>query len=102
MELVGRQLAAIPAGVWHTRLVSLDLSGNRLTAWPLPAVGSGGPSPVPGLRSLNLSDNRDISELPSGCFACCSATLRELDLSGDAFPLHACSIGLLLLSACNQ
>jgi hypothetical protein len=83
LDVSGRQLDALPASVWHTGLVSLNAAGNRLTQWPLPGVEPGQQSCLPALRSINLSDNPGIAEIPSGCFECCSGTLRQLDLSGE-------------------
>ncbi|CAE7028603.1 LRRD1 [Symbiodinium sp. KB8] len=70
-------LRALPRSLrpWEPNLRFLDLSRNRLTALPHPAVGR-----LRSLRALNVSHNK-LDSLPASL---CSLTqLRHLDISGN-------------------
>lgn len=73
------QVAAIDAAQLSgcRDLSALQLSRNRLAAWPLPAE----PGAMPALQSLSMAFN-PIRSAPPGAFASCAATLRVLDMSG--------------------
>eukprot|EP00873_Tetraselmis_striata_P013371 jgi/Tetstr1/433635/TSEL_000006.t1 len=79
LDVSNNKVAAIDAAQLSgcRDLSALQLSRNRLAAWPLPAE----PGAMPALRSLSMAFN-PIRSAPPGAFASCAATLRVLDMSG--------------------
>lgn len=91
LDAARNALESVPPAALATlcALTSIDLSRNRLAAWPLPLrpPADGG---LPALRSLDLSGNRQLPPLPATALECCAGTLTRLDLSGAAHAVYTC------------